>query len=61
VHAVRQLAEYDHLSPDQRADRQHLIYLKEPKHLPDGTVMQLTHEKSIEHGIIVLILYYLVK
>jgi site-specific recombinase XerD len=43
VRAVRQLAEYYNLSPDQIADeqiRQYLVYLKEHKHLSDGTVMQ---------------------
>ena len=44
VRAVRQLAEYYDLSPDLIADeqiRQYLSYLKEEKHLSDGTVMQL--------------------
>jgi len=44
VRAVRQLAEYYHLSPEQISDeqiRQYLVYLKQQKHLSDGTVMQL--------------------
>ena len=44
VRAVRQLAEYDNLSPDKISDeqiRQYLVYLKEQKQLSDGTVMQL--------------------
>jgi site-specific recombinase XerD len=44
VRAVRQLAEYYHLSPDNITDeqiRQYLVYLIEQKQLSDGTVMQL--------------------
>jgi len=44
VRAVRQLAEYYHLSPDKITDeqiRQYLMSLKEQKHLSEGTVMQL--------------------
>ena len=44
VRAVRQLAEYYTLSPDQITDeqiRQYLGYLKKHKHLAEGTVMQL--------------------
>ena len=44
VRAVRQLAQYYNTSPEQISDeqiRQYLVYLKQKKHLSDGTVMQL--------------------
>jgi integrase/recombinase XerD len=44
VRAVRQLAEYYHLSPDRINDeqiRQYLVYLKEQKQLSEETIMQL--------------------
>jgi integrase/recombinase XerD len=44
VRAVRQLAEYYHLSPEQITDeqiRQYLVYLKEQKQLSEKTIMQL--------------------
>jgi integrase/recombinase XerD len=44
VRAVRQLAEYYHLSPDRLSDeqiRQYLVSLKEHKHLSEETIMQL--------------------
>lgn len=44
VRAVRQMAEYYHLSPDRITDeqiRQYLAYLKEQKCLSEDTVMQL--------------------
>jgi integrase/recombinase XerD len=44
VRAVRQLAEYYHLSPEQITDeqiRQYLVYLKEQKQLSEETIMQL--------------------
>lgn len=44
LRAVRQMAEYYKLPPDQIDDkqiRQYLVYLKEQKQLSDGTVMQL--------------------
>jgi len=44
VRAVRQLAEYYHTSPQKITDeqiREYLVYLKQQKHLSDGTVMQL--------------------
>jgi integrase/recombinase XerD len=44
VRAVRQLAEYYHLSPDRLSDkqiRQYLVYLNEHKHLSEETIMHL--------------------
>jgi site-specific recombinase XerD len=44
VRAVRQLAEYDNLSPDRLSDeqiRQYLVSLKKHKHLSEETMMQL--------------------